>query len=441
MHQQNTTADVEPMYPDRHSTSAQPTNTERSCLAGLPRRVASSVLTATGHAPAAHWRRTTASLIGVLSVTLATWAWPTAAAAQTGGATEPGYAAELRTRLEATMQQNDIPGALIGVWSPSAGDWEAALGTADLDSGAPMRLDDHMRVGSVAKTMTATIVLQLVDEGKLGLDQPLSDFRPDVPGAEAITIRQMLNMTSGLFDYGDDPALHRALDEHPEQVWTAEQLVEIGLQHPPYFAPGQGWHYSNTNYALLGLIAEQLTNEPLGQLFQEHLFGPLGMSESVYPDFGSSTLPAPSARGYLYGTLADVEAGRRAPGLRDVTDYNPSFGGAAGAVISTLDDLHRWAPALGNGTLLEPATQAERLSWVDLAPGLQYGLGIQNEHGLLGHNGAIPGFQSYLGYDPVHHLTIVVLTNLYLTADGKEPAEALAHVVATYLRDMVLPGA
>src|SRR5205814_7025555 len=119
-------------------------------------------------------------------------------------------------------------------------------------------------------------------EGKLSLDQPLADFRPDVPGSEAITIRQLLNMSSGLFDYGDDPALARAVDDHPRQAWTAEQLVEIGLQHPPYFAPGQGWHYSNTNYALLGLIAEQLTGTPLQQLFQERLFGPLGMSESLY---------------------------------------------------------------------------------------------------------------------------------------------------------------
>jgi D-alanyl-D-alanine carboxypeptidase len=390
----------------------------------------------------ARWRRAGTCLMGVLAFSLGAWARPPVAAAQVAGAAEPAYAAELRARLEATMQQDGIPGALVGVWSPSAGDWEAALGTADVASGTPMRLDDHMRVGSIAKTMTATIVLQLVDEGKLGLDQQLSDFRPDVPGAEAMTIRQLLNMTSGLFDYGDDPALHRALDDHPRQPWTAEQLVEIGLQHPPYFAPGQGWHYSNTNYALLGLIAEQLTNRPLGQLFHERLFAPLGMSESLYPDLASSALPAPSARGYLYGTLADVEAGMPAQArpLRDVTDYSPSFGGAAGAVISTLDDLHRWAPALANGTLLEPATQEERLTWVDLAPGLQYGLGIQNANGMLGHNGAIPGFQSYLGYDPDHRLTVVVLTNLYLTADGTSPADALARVATGYLRDTVPAG-
>jgi D-alanyl-D-alanine carboxypeptidase len=384
--------------------------------------------------------------MGVLALSLGTWAQPAMAAQQAGGAAEPAYAAELRAQLESSMQQAGIPGALVGVWSPSAGDWQAALGTADLASGAPMRLDDHMRIGSIAKTMTATVILQLVDEGKLGLDQPLADFRPAVPNAQAITIRQLLNMTSGLFDYGDDPALHRALDDHPEQPWTAEQLVEIGLQHPPYFAPGQGWHYSNTGYALLGLIAEQLTHKPLSQLFQERLFGPLDMSESLYPDLASSALPAPSARGYLYGTLADVEAATtpaQVPGaraLRDVTDYSPSFGGAAGAVISTLDDLHRWAPALANGTLLEPATQAERLTWVDLAPGLQYGLGIQNADGWLGHNGAIPGFQSYLGYDPDHQLTIVVLTNLYLTADRKSPADTLAHMAASYLRDTVLAG-
>jgi D-alanyl-D-alanine carboxypeptidase len=379
--------------------------------------------------------------MGVLALSLGTWAQPAMAAQQAVGAAEPAYGAELRARLESSMQQAGIPGALVGVWSPSAGDWQAALGTADLASGAPMRFDDHMRVGSIAKTMTATIVLQLVDEGKLSLDQPVSDFRSDVPGGDAITIRQLLNMTSGLFDYGDDPELHRALDEHPQQPWTAEQLVEIGLQHPPYFAPGQGWHYSNTGYALLGLIAEQLTGTPLQQLLQERLFDPLGMSESLYPDFDSSALPAPSARGYLYGTLADVEAAAQVPrSLRDVTDYSPSFGGAAGAVISTLEDLHRWAPALANGTLLQPGTQAERLTWVDLAPGIQYGLGIQNDDGLLGHNGAIPGFQSYMGYDPDRQLTIVVLTNLYLTADRKSPADILAHVAASYLRDTLLAG-
>jgi Beta-lactamase len=174
-----------------------------------------------------------------------------------------------------------------------------------------MQLDDHTRIGSITKTMTGTVILRLVDEGKLGLDQPLSAFRPDIPHADAITIRQLLNMTSGLFNYSDDRALDQALDDHPQQPWTPEQLVQFGLRYPPYFAPGEGYHYSNTNYALLGLI-----------------------------------------------------------------DDNPSWGGAAGAVIATLDDLHRWAPAPGNGTLLKPATQAARLTWVGIGPQAQNGLGI-----------------------------------------------------------------
>lgn len=340
--------------------------------------------------------------------------------------------------LIAMMQRTRIPGAIVSVSTPDTGTWTTALGTGDLATGAPVRTDQHLRIGSITKTFTATVVLQLVQEGKLSLDSPLADFRPDVPNAGHITVRQLLQMTSGLYNYSEDPGFNRRLDQRPESRWSPQDLLDVAFHHPAYFPPGKGWHYSNTNYVLLGLIAEHLTGQPLEQLFKERVFDRVGMGDTSLNS--DATVPDPQAKGYEFisnvGSLtAPVLTGKdaawadwKAGNPYEVTHVNASWAWAAGAAVSTVDDLRRWAPALAEGTLLSPQLQRERLHFIPTSPQPgkpTYGLGVADVDGFIGHDGQIPGYNSFVGYDPERRATVVVLVNLNQSPDGTAPADQL----------------
>ena len=349
----------------------------------------------------------------------------------------PAYASTLQPQIEEQMTNLRVPGALVYVDVPGEGTWIQAFGTGNLEGDTPITPDDHFRIGSNTKTFTGTVILQLVDEGRLGLDDPVSKYQPEVPNGENITVRQLLNMTSGLFSYTEDEDFNQTLDTEPQKVWEPEELVEIGFSHQPYFSPGDGFHYSNTNTVLLGMTIEQLTGQPLEQEFQDRIFVPLGMGNSLLPERSSAAIPDPHPRGYMYQTnveslnnsvlegeedeRADEEAGEP----NDVTDDNPSWGWAAGAAISTVNDLIIWAEADATGALLSPETQKERLSWVSPPPdpNAQYGLAIAEfPGGFIGHDGQLPGFNSFVAHNPETGATIVVVTNVYSAPDGSSPA-------------------
>ena len=273
---------------------------------------------------------------------------------------EPAFATRLRPLLLAKMRDLRTPGAIIFVDAPGQGSWTTTLGTSDLATNAPIQVNSYMRIGSITKTFTATVILQLVDEGKLGLDDPVSKYQPEVPNGVHITIRQLLNMTSGLFEYSQDLGYNQALDADPAKVWNLKDLLAISFKHPPDFAPGKGWHYTNTSYILLGMIIEQLTHQSVEEVFQQRIFTPLGMNGTSFPPLASSLISNPHPRGYLYGTNVDAMnallnafAGREqdaqvkvAPGAlpQDATDWNPSSYWTAGSAISTLHDLHKRFP-------------------------------------------------------------------------------------------------
>lgn len=359
----------------------------------------------------------------------------------------PAYARDLQPQIEEQMSNLHVPGALVYVDVPAEGTWSMAFGNANLEASNPITPDDHFRIGSTTKTFTGTVVLQLVDEGKLGLDDPVSKYQPEVPNGENITIRQLLNMSSGLFNYVEDEDFAQTLNTEPQKVWEPKDLVAIGLQHQPYFSPGDGFHYSNTNTVLLGMIVEQLTGQPLEKEFQERLFVPLGMSESLLPQRSSATIPAPHPRGFMYQTIGKslnnselqgakaTQAAEEAEELRDVTDHNPSWAWVAGGGISTINDLIIWAKADATGQLLSPETQKERLSWVSapLDRNVKYGLAIGTFWGFIGHNGQLPGFNSFVGYDPKKDATIVVVTDVYLAPDGSSPATEIMKSISKEL--------
>src|SRR5690606_11548920 len=207
-------------------------------------------------------RRTVqAGLAAYAATHLTGFARPLAAAGQATPAhstsTSPAFVATLEPMLLDKMRQMGVPGAIVFVDDPAQGAWTAALGIGNLSTGEPMQVTNHMRIGSLTKTFTATAILQLVDQGLLNLDDPVSTYQPHVPNGDNITIRLLLNMSSGIAGYDVDEGWVRDYLANPYAVWTPEELVAVGTALPPFFAPGEGWNYSNTNTILLGMVVEQ----------------------------------------------------------------------------------------------------------------------------------------------------------------------------------------
>lgn len=317
-----------------------------------------------------------------------------------------------------------MPGLEVGVWVPGEGSLVEALGTSDQATGAPLTLSDHLRIASVSKTFTATAILELVDQHKLSLSDHLSTFIPGIPNGSRITIAQLLNMTSGIYDYVNDAAVIRAYDMNPVRPFALKDVLAIIKRNKPMFAPGAKVVYDNSNYYLLGAIAAQVAHESLGKLITAQILDPLGMTHTSYPS--TPAMPVPFSHGYINQPNFP---------LRDVTNSNPAFAGGAGAMISTLGDLKIWAKALATGTLLTPATHALQLKTGVLAetPKLRlgYGLGITDINGFLGHDGAIAGYGTAMFYLPSRNATIVLIGNNNDLGNPTPLAPALA--IAAYL--------
>src|SRR4051794_10004536 len=196
------------------------------------------------------------------------------------GAKQPAYAATLSTELPAAMKANAIPGIAVLIDSPTKGDWSDTFGTAEIGKQVPMKMSDLFRIGSNTKTMTSTVILQLVEEGKLKLNDPIGKFVPGVPNGKKIAIRELAEMRSGLYSYSFDPGFNKTLDTQPKKAWTPQELLKIAFSHKPNFAPNAQYEYSNTNIVLLGVVIEKLTGETASEAFQERIFGPLKMKHS-----------------------------------------------------------------------------------------------------------------------------------------------------------------
>jgi D-alanyl-D-alanine carboxypeptidase len=293
--------------------------------------------------------------------------------------------------------------------------WIRALGVADLTSKEPMSPAMHHRIGSVTKTFTISLLLQAEAEGLLSLDDTIDKYVDDVPNGGKITLAQMANMTSGIASYTENKQFVDEFLSDPERVWKPEELVQIGIKDSPLFDPGTQWHYSNTNTVLLGLVLEQVTGESIDQLYRERIIEPLGLKGTSFPGEDSS-IPDPHAQGY---TLQGQSSGAQPV---DATNWNPSTAWTAGEIISTIEDLLVYGRALGTGEGLLPSKQqTERLdSFVsDLPPlnqaplkgNLAYGFGLGLDRGWVGHNGEIPGYNTYLFYHPDLDAVVAVEVN------------------------------
>jgi D-alanyl-D-alanine carboxypeptidase len=381
---------------------------------------------------------------------------PALAGAAPADFAQPAYASALRPKLQQIFTDTLTPGAVVLVRSPELGDWTATFGTRVPEGADPVTLADHVRIGSNTKTWTGTVILQLVQEGKLTLDDPVSAYRPDVPNGPHITITELLDMRSGLYNYTESLELNQTLDTDPTKAWTPDELLAIAYKNPPYFPPGQGFHYSNTNTVLLGLIIEKLTGNPVEQEFQRRIFTPLGLRNTQLPPRTSNALPAPYPNGYQFGsnveTMAtqvlppDQQAAAKAGILKplDASHGNPSWAWTAGSGISTAEDLARYAQALVGGGLLNDAMQRQRLASLHpinpadpQSPG--YGLALAQFGPVFGHTGELPGYNSFMAHDPRRRITIVVWSSLAATPDGRAPAVEMAKAIIGHLYGGQIP--
>jgi D-alanyl-D-alanine carboxypeptidase len=272
------------------------------------------------------------------------------------------------------------------------GDDRAArvLGAARLDPYRAAQASDATRVGSITKTFVSTAVLQLVAAGRIGLDEPIGRRLPGVvPNGKAITVRMLLQHTSGLFNYTEDEAFLPDVIAHPYRAVTPRQVLAVAFAHPPNFAPGAAWSYSNTNYVVLGLLLEKVTGQPVQTVLDRQIIAPLGLRNTYLALDGRWRGP------HLHGYAPPGLVGN--PDYVDLSRWNPSWGGAAGAMVSNPTDLARFYRALMSGRLLPTAQLRQLTATVGTGiPGLRYGLGLFSLDTacgrVWGHDGGIPGY-------------------------------------------------
>lgn len=316
----------------------------------------------------------------------------------------------------------DYPALWVGVWSPEKGAYVKAYGKSEAGA-TDATVDDTFRIGSVTKSVTATVLLQLVDQGKLTLDDPVSKAAPQVakdhPEIADRTIKELLGMTSGIPDYLNVPdGIVAGVSKDPAKVWTADDLINtgisVGLKKPG--TPG----YSTTNYIILQEIAEEITGKPLADLITANVTGPLGMTHTVLPPNDNTALADPGSHGYLNALcVQELKAdGGKAKEGQDVTDWNASYGQGGGGMSSTITDLGVWGASGLGDSLLTSQTATTRTTTTELPNGIKYGLGIIDYgDGFLGHPGEAIGWQAQVAHNPTTGVTVAVATNACAGAD------------------------
>ena len=361
-------------------------------------------------------------------------------------ALKPIDQAALQAVVEKATKEMLVPGAVVAIRTPQ-GSYTAAVGTTELGKQTPPDVNTHFRIASNSKTMTAALVVLLVQDGKLKFTDPVSNYVPDVPNGANITVAELLTMRSGLYNYTNAPEFSAELDANLAKAWTPQEVLAIAFAHPPNAPPNTAYEYNNTNYALLGLIAEKAGGRPLRDQLRDRLFGPLSLQQTSLPAVDDASIPAPYSHGYMYGGSAyamvddpypaDIKAAAKAGTLKpiDYTNENASYAHAAGGVISTADNIATWIRDLVSGRVFNADYQKQWLDSVQAEDpgnpeGQKYGYGISYQRfsptaSMYYHGGEMPGFNSFMGYDPDNDVSLVIWTNLTISPDDKTTAQAL----------------
>jgi D-alanyl-D-alanine carboxypeptidase len=343
--------------------------------------------------------------------------------------TRPSFAAPVgprpTERVVAALQRSldelrvlyAIPGVSASVVFDDGSVWTGVSGLADVAAKRPVTPSTAFSIASISKTFIAALILDLAADGRLGLEDGATEYIPDLEILDGVTIRMLLDHTSGLHDYFLNPKIDRALQAAPAQGWTPTRT--LGYVDKPYFPPGTGWHYSNTNYLILGLIAERIDGRSLAKQLRARYFEPFGLTSAFYQVAERPT--GATAHGYRFAGLK-----RNLPpiDLADGTGVMPfksvvTAAGGAGSLAATSLDVARWARALYGRDVLDSEGLALMLGGFDRVagykPSIPYGLGVQalEVNGLptFGHSGRFIGFRSVVRYLPDDDLAIAVLTN------------------------------
>jgi D-alanyl-D-alanine carboxypeptidase len=360
----------------------------------------------------------------LLPTSVATATAGTPSATPTGGATPTTtptttptasgtLAKRLATQLGQVLTQQQIslkiPGMTAAIIFPDGSTWSSGSGYAQVKGLKPASASTPFVVGSMSKTFVAATIMQLVDDGTLSLSDPLSNWLPSFPNSSAITLKMLLNHTSGVFNLFESPSYNKLVVRHPHRSWTPQQILD-NFGGAPYCAPGTCYHYSNTGFVLLGMVIEAVTGESLGQNYKDRFFTPLGLDKIWFQGDGPPAV-APARDYYSSGGVL--------VGVNDGTNYRPTQSEAtvvwaAGAIVGTAQQMATWCKDLYGGSVVSANSLTQMEAFVPHASG-DYGLGTRTRtfgtHRMFGHTGALRGFNGGMWYIPDLNVTIAVMTN------------------------------
>ena len=311
----------------------------------------------------------------------------------------------LKKVTDSIIQNTTVPGIVALVVDHKRGiDWLYTAGISDKETKAPMDSSYTFRIASNTKTFTGTVLLQLVDEGKLSLNDKLSKFFPGYPKSDSITVSMLCNMTSGVFDYFSDPQFISSYTSDPYKVFSPQELAATAFANPYTNHPGSQWNYSNTNTVILGMIIEQVTGNTLEREINNRILVPLNLAHTGFQSSGRD-FPGPHARGYYFPDINYYG--------EMTTPYDISRAWACGSMYSTPRDMQKFAERLVGGGFLSDSLQARRLSEMQCVGGLygSYGLCLLKNGSFYGHGGSLWGFTSVMFHSNEKNCTIIICFN------------------------------
>ena len=371
---------------------------------------------AAGVAGAPPGRRRRSVVCRVLAVPLVAAIALGAAGGAASAAPSKGEAESLKSRAQGLVDAG-YPAALAAVTDSKGESAGVAVGKGSLETGQAPPLDGEVRIGSNTKTFVAVVVMQMVQEGKVGLDEPIETYLPGLIKGEGIdaskiTVRQLLQHTSGLPEYTDTVPGRSDIFQIKDHYAQPRDLLDTALSKPAAFEPGTQWAYTNTNYVVLGMLIERVSQRPVGEQIDQRIIKKLGLSHTYFPAPGDRSIKGTHPQGYHLSAEGKLE---------DITEMDPAWGWAAGAMVSTPSELNTFFQAVFDGRLLTQASIDEMKKGVDASsrfgPGVVYGLGLIGTPlscggTSWGHGGTIHGYQTDNAVGPDGTAVTVAVTAL-----------------------------
>ncbi|MFH1050597.1 MAG: serine hydrolase domain-containing protein [bacterium] len=345
--------------------------------------------------------------------------------------TNENHQSQIKTAMNATQAEMDAPGWIAGIWSP-AESYELVDGMADVDGNIDMEISSLIRIGSITKTFTATLLLILVDEGKLSLDDKLEKFLPDYPKADQITVRQLTMHKAGIVSWDEDDEVRMSVFDGTKK-WTIDELIEWASEQPFLSEPGAEFHYSNIGYFMLGKIIEQASEMTVAQAINEKIAIPLGLKNTFMAES-----PQPVGD-YVHGYDGSSGSVIDMTGTPQAIAINYELAWTAGGMLSTLEDLLIWSKALVTGELLSDSLHDQQLPVPNPPNEINpywsgYGIGINQTDAWFGHTGAVCGFICNMSYNPEDDVAIVTFFNKFSAFDIDANTADLTAVTLNFLK-------